>query len=43
MGRNSPPVVVFYDGTSYWLADGFHRVKAAEQAGGANPEKFPEI
>jgi len=28
-----PPCVVFYDGTSYWLADGFHRVKAAEQAG----------
>src|ERR1019366_2002836 len=26
-------VVVFYDGTSYWLADGFHRVRAAEQAG----------
>jgi hypothetical protein len=32
-GAEFPPVVVFYDGTSYWLADGFHRVKAAEQAG----------
>jgi len=32
-GANFPPVVVFYDGASYWLADGFHRVKAAEQAG----------
>lgn len=28
-----PPVVVYYDGQDYWLADGFHRVKAAEQAG----------
>lgn len=32
-GANFPPVIVFYDGTDYWLADGFHRVKAAEKAG----------
>jgi predicted RNA-binding Zn-ribbon protein involved in translation (DUF1610 family) len=32
-GAKFPPVVVFYDGAIYWLADGFHRVKAAEQAG----------
>ena len=32
-GAEFPPVVVFYDGANYWLADGFHRVKAAEQAG----------
>jgi hypothetical protein len=32
-GAIFPPVVVFYDGTSYWLADGFHRVKATEQSG----------
>jgi len=28
-----PPVVVFHDGTDTWLSDGFHRYKAAEQAG----------
>lgn len=28
-----PPVVLFYDGTAYWLADGFHRYFGAKQAG----------
>jgi ParB-like chromosome segregation protein Spo0J len=32
-GAAFPLVVVFYDGTYYWLADGFHRTSAAEQAG----------
>ena len=32
-GAEFPLVVVFYDGKNYWLADGFHRTKACEQAG----------
>lgn len=32
-GRKFPPVIVFTDGETYWLGDGFQRVKAAEQIG----------
>lgn len=32
-GEKFPPVDLFFDGESYWLADGFHRVKATERAG----------
>ncbi len=32
-GAQFPPIIMFYDGSDYWLADGFHRVQAAHQAG----------
>ena len=32
-GAIFPPVVVYYDGTEYWLGDGFHRVDAARKLG----------
>lgn len=32
-GAEFPPIVVFFDGSSYWLADGFHRYFAADHAG----------
>ncbi len=37
-GAKFPPMEVFYDGESYWLADGFHRRKAAL---GGDMESFP--
>lgn len=32
-GVTFPPVVLFYDGSDHWLADGFHRVRAYLFAG----------
>ena len=32
-GDEFPPIEVYYDETAYWLADGFHRLQAAKQAG----------
>ncbi|NJO82404.1 MAG: ParB N-terminal domain-containing protein [Blastochloris sp.] len=32
-GATFPAVEVFYDGTTYWLVDGFHRLTAAVQSG----------
>ena len=30
-GVDFPPVIVFWDGKEYWLADGFHRLAAAQK------------
>ena len=32
-GSVFPPVILFYDGSKHWLADGFHRVAMARQQG----------
>jgi hypothetical protein len=32
-GAVFPPVVVFFDGKVYWLADGFHRIEGHKRAG----------
>ena len=32
-GATFPPVTLFFDGSAYWLADGFHRYFAAKKAG----------
>lgn len=32
-GATFPPVTLFFDGSSYWLADGFHRYFATKKAG----------
>jgi protein gp37 len=32
-GIEFPPVLIFFDGQTYWLADGWHRVQSAEDAG----------
>jgi len=32
-GLRFPPIILFFDGQEYWLADGCHRVRAALKAG----------
>ena len=32
-GTNLPPIIVFFDGVNYWLADGFHRFFATSSIG----------
>lgn len=38
-----PPIIVYFDGTDYWLADGFHRHKAAFQAFGSGCALTAEV
>jgi hypothetical protein len=38
-GARFPAVVVYFDGTEYWLGDGFHRVASHKEAFGALAEK----
>ena len=35
-GAKLPPVTVYFDGTVYWLSDGFHRLLALSRAGKRN-------
>lgn len=37
-GAQFPAIIVYHDGTDYWLADGFHRLAAHKQAGIAQIE-----
>jgi len=37
-GAEFPPIVVFHDGSDYWLADGFHRYHAIKQNGRVSAE-----
>lgn len=32
-GKTFPAVTCYFDGSDYWLADGFHRIEAAEKIG----------
>jgi len=36
VGVPFPPLTVYFDGTDYWLADGFHRLLAAQRIGRKN-------
>ncbi len=35
-GAAFPPITVYYDGSAYWLADGFHRYLATKRNGGTH-------
>ena len=38
LGAEFPPITLFYDGSKYWLADGFHRLLAVKRNGGDSIE-----
>lgn len=39
-GATFPPVIIFYDGSDYWPADGFHRISAARKIGREKIQAF---
>jgi transposase-like protein len=43
LGVQFPPIRLWYNGTTYWLSDGFHRVAAAERVGASaiSAQVFP--
>ena len=42
-GTILPPVIVFHDGSDYWLGDGFHRVRAYFMAYGSDAQIPAEV
>ena len=42
-GLQFPPCIVFREGKTFWLSDGFHRFAAAQCTGGKVPSLFCEI
>lgn len=38
-----PPVVMFFDGSHYWLADGFHRFFTAKKCGAQDMRCHPYL
>ena len=42
-GDQFPPVTLFFDGKTYWLADGFHRYGAFKMCSRADPARFANI
>ncbi|NCC30539.1 MAG: hypothetical protein EOM24_00785 [Chloroflexia bacterium] len=42
-GEQLPPIILFYDGAAYWLADGFHRCEAASMSKGIEAVLAAEV
>ena len=42
-GAEFPPLIVFFDGATYWLADGFHRYYGAQRSRTEFPAMFGKV